>query len=117
MWSKAQYLLSEVFPGFARLRQLPVSTYNHDICLNLFCSFLFPTRPSGKSVVYFEFWQDRLPRAHSLNPLELVQRSVKMPLEARFVTQQIVELRRQRNACRSPSSLLLSASTEENAFR
>ena len=48
-------------------------------------------------MVHFEFGQDRLTQPHPLNSFELAQGAIEVPLEARFVTQQVVELRGERN--------------------
>jgi hypothetical protein len=48
-------------------------------------------------MVHFEFGQDRLTQPHPLNAFELAQGAVKVPLEVRFVAEQVVELRGERN--------------------
>jgi len=42
-------------------------------------------------VAHFEFGQDRLAQPHPLQALELAQRSVESPFEARFVAEQAIE--------------------------
>jgi len=48
-------------------------------------------------MVHFEFGRDRLTQPHPLNAFELAQGAIKVPLEACFVTQQVIELRCERN--------------------
>ena len=48
-------------------------------------------------MVHFEFGQDRLTQPHPLDTFELAQGAVKVPLQARFVAEQVIELRGQRN--------------------
>jgi len=48
-------------------------------------------------MVHFEFRQDRLTEPHPLNAFELAQRAIKAPFEARFVAEQMIELRCERN--------------------
>ena len=42
--------------------------------------------------MYFEFGQDRLAEVHALKAFELGQRAIEVPLECRFVAQQVIEL-------------------------
>ena len=42
-------------------------------------------------MAHLEFGQDRLAQPHPLEALELAQRSVQSPLEARFVAEQSIE--------------------------
>ena len=48
-------------------------------------------------MLYFEFGQDRLAEAHALNAFELSQGAIEVALEARFVTEQVIELRSETN--------------------
>jgi len=48
-------------------------------------------------MVHLEFGQDRLAQPHPLNSFELAQGAIKVPLEACFVTQQVIELGCERN--------------------
>ena len=42
--------------------------------------------------MYFEFGQDRLAEVHALKAFELGQGAIEVPLECRFVAQQVIEL-------------------------
>ena len=48
-------------------------------------------------MLHFEFGQDRLTQPHPLDTFELAQGAVKVPLQARFVAEQVIELRGQWN--------------------
>ena len=48
-------------------------------------------------MVHLKFGQNRLTEPHPLNTFELAQGAIKVPFEARFVTQQVIELGRERN--------------------
>ena len=52
-------------------------------------------------MLYFELGQNRLTQPHPLNTFELAQGAVKVPFEARFVTQQVIELGRERKVPRA----------------
>lgn len=43
-------------------------------------------------MAHLEFGQDRLVQPHPLQSFELAWRSVKRPLEARFVAEQVIEV-------------------------
>ena len=44
-------------------------------------------------MVHFEFGQDWLTELHPLNPFELAQGAIKVPFEARFVAEEVIQLR------------------------
>ena len=56
-----------------------------------FSRLIYIRSSSGHRVAHLEFGQDRLAQPHPLEALELAQRSVQSPLEARFVAEQSIE--------------------------
>jgi len=48
-------------------------------------------------MLYFKFGQDRLAETNALKAFELGQRAIEIPFEARFVTEQVMELWSDRN--------------------
>ena len=48
-------------------------------------------------MLHFEFGQDRLAEAHALKSFELGQGAIEVAFEARFVAEQMIELRCERN--------------------
>ena len=48
-------------------------------------------------MLHFEFRRDRLAEPHALKAFELGQRTIEVPFQARFVAEQMIELRCERN--------------------
>lgn len=64
------------------------------LVVELICDHTATGIPSRQTMLHFEFGGDRLAEPHPLKAFELRQRAIEAPFEARFVAEEMIELRR-----------------------